>query len=108
MAFPVGGAANPMGDTASVSGGLMPVRASTSDLPRLEVDTRIDPRVCQVGDQVHDHADEREYVKGGENDRIIPVENALEAKQPEAVERENGFDQQGPCEECMHERRGEA
>src|SRR5262245_30730217 len=102
MAFPVGGAASPMGDTASVSGGLMPVRASTSDLPRLKVDSRIDPRVCQVGDQVHDHADEREDVKGGEHDRIIAVENALKAKQSEAVERENSFDQQRPCEECMH------
>ena len=86
----------------------MPVRASTSDLPRLEVDTRIDPRVGQIGDQVHDHADEREDVKSGEHDRIIPVENALEAKQPEAIERENGFDQQGAREKRMYECRGEA
>src|SRR5665811_2520929 len=37
--------------------------ASTSDLPRLEVDARIDPSVGQIGDQVHHHADEREDVE---------------------------------------------
>src|SRR4249920_1816038 len=47
----VGGAASPIGDTA-ISGGLMPARTSTSDLPRLEVDARIDPCVSQVGNQV--------------------------------------------------------
>src|SRR5262245_38557568 len=59
IAFVVGGASTPIVET-EISGGLMPVRVSTSDLPRLEVDPRIDPRVRQVRDQVHDNANERE------------------------------------------------
>ena len=58
MAFAVRRHRQPHWRNGVVSGGLMPVRASTSDLPRLEVDTRIDPSVRQIGDQVHDHADE--------------------------------------------------
>jgi hypothetical protein len=85
MAFMVGGAANPIGETAAVSGGLIPARTSTSDLPRLKVDTRIDPRIRQIGDQVHNHADERENVKRGEHYRIVTVENAFEPKQAEAI-----------------------
>src|SRR5262249_4113678 len=108
IAFPVGGAASPIGDTAAVSGGLIPARASTSDLPRFEVDTRIDPRVCKIGDQVHDHTDKRENIKGGEHNRIIAVENALEPKQYETIERENGLDQQRTREEGVHESGGKA
>src|SRR5215471_5615328 len=55
IAFIVGGASTPIVDT-EISGGLMPVRTSTSDLPRLEVDARIDPRVGEVGNQIHDNA----------------------------------------------------
>src|SRR5262245_2420200 len=108
MGFPVGGAASPMGDTAAVSGGLIPVRASTSDLPRLEVDARIDPRVGKVGNQIHDHADKREDIECGEHDRIVAIEHALEAKQPKTVERENRFDQQRAREEGVHESGWEA
>src|SRR5262245_32586359 len=60
---------------------LIPVRASTSDLSRLEVDARVDPGVGQIGNQIHDHADQREYVKRGEDDRVISIEHAFEAKQ---------------------------
>src|SRR5262245_66600716 len=59
IAFPVGGTADLMGDIASVSGGLIPVRARTLDLLRLEVDPRIDPRVPKVDGQAHAHAHRR-------------------------------------------------
>src|SRR5580692_8506740 len=72
----------------------MVVLSSTSDLPRLEIDARIDPRIGQVGNQVHDQADEGENVEIGEHHRIVAVEHAFEAEQPEAVEREYGLDQQ--------------
>jgi hypothetical protein len=56
IAFMVGGASTPIVET-EISGGLMPVRASTSDLPRLEIDPRIDPSVGEVGNQIHYNAD---------------------------------------------------
>src|SRR5262245_908299 len=87
---------------------LIPVRASTSDLSRLEVDARIDPRVSQIGNQIHDHADQRKYVERGEDDRIIPIENAFESKQADPIERKNRFDQKRPGKKGVHERGWEA
>src|SRR4029079_14793471 len=76
------------------------VLSFTSHLPRLEIDARIDPGIGEVGDQVHDQADEREDVEIGEHDRVVAVEHAFEAQQPEAVEREDGLDEQRTGEEC--------
>src|SRR5262249_34935213 len=103
IACPVGGAANPIGETA-VSGGLIPARASTSNLPRLEVDARIDPCVGEIGYQVHEHADERENIQRGEHHRIVAIQDTLKAEQPQAIERENGFDEQRTGKERVHER----
>src|ERR1700681_3871629 len=61
----------PAGVAIGVSGALSAVRASTSDLPAFEIDARIDQRICEIGDQVHDQADQGEYVEIGEDYRII-------------------------------------
>src|SRR5471030_2851293 len=102
---PTGGASRPATPTAAVSGDLMSVRASTSDLPRLKIDAWIDPGVREIGDQIHHYADQRKDIERGEHHRIIAVEHALEAKQTEAVERENALDQQRAGEEGVHEGR---
>src|SRR5262249_12047815 len=103
IGFPVGGAASPIGDTAAVSGGAMPVRTSTSNLPRLEIDPRIDPRVSEVRDQVHHHSDERKNIQRGEHHRVVAVENAFKAEQPQPIKRKNCLDQQRACEEGVYE-----
>src|ERR1700691_3609207 len=100
------GPSGPVGSTSGMSSGTVSRLApgvstvlsssaltSTSDLPRLEVDARIDPGVGQVGNQIHYQADEGENVEVGEHHRIVAVEYALEAQQSQAVERENSFDQ---------------
>src|SRR6476660_9784396 len=102
IAFMVGGASTPIVET-EISGGLMPVRASTSDLPRLEVDARIDPRVGEIGNQINDYADKRKNVECGEYDRIIAIENALKTQKAKAIERKNRFDQQRAGEERVYE-----
>src|SRR6516225_3127527 len=84
------------------------VGASTSNLPRFEIDARIDPGVGQVGDQVHDHADKREDVKRREHHRIVAVKHAFEAEQAESVEREDRLDQQRAGEEDVHEGTGKS
>src|SRR6478752_9946094 len=89
--------------TAVVSGDLIPVFASISHLPRLEIDPRIDPGVGEVGDQVHDDADEREDVERGEHDRVVAVEYAFEAQHAEPVERKDRLDQQRAGKEGVHE-----
>src|SRR5580704_4303255 len=58
----------------------MVVLSSTLDLPRLEIDARIDPGIGQVGNQIHDQADESENIKIGEHHRIVAVEHAFEAQ----------------------------
>src|ERR1700730_5297289 len=90
--WPSGRTARPIGDCAVVSGTSMTVRSSTSHLPRLEVDARIDPGVGEVGNQVHQQSDQRHDVERGEHDGIVAVEHALEAEQADAVEREDGLD----------------
>src|SRR5262245_801674 len=87
---------------------LIPVRASTSNLSRLEVDARVDPRVGQIGNQIHDHADQREYVKRGEDHGIVSIEHAFETKQAESIERKNRFDQKRPGEKGVDESGWEA
>src|SRR5665213_4070133 len=93
---------------AVVSGDLIPARTSTSNLPRLEIDARIDPGVSQVRYQVHHHANKRENIERGEHHRIIAVEHALEAEQPETIKRKDGFDQQRAGEKGMHESAGKS
>src|ERR1700744_6302147 len=121
---PRGGASKPSGPAGPVSGrcsgpirllpseargpSLMRVLTSTSDLPRLEIDARIDPGVSKVGDEVHDKADESENIEIGEDHRIVAVEHAFEAQQAETVERENRLDQKRAGEESGHEGGGEA
>src|SRR5271154_5993593 len=61
------------------------VLSSNSNLPRLEIDARIDPGVSQVGNQINDEADKREDIEVGEHDRIVAVEYALEAQKPEPI-----------------------
>src|SRR6185369_3906670 len=104
----VGGTTSPPAPTAVVSGTFMPVRASTSDLPRFEVDARIDPGIGEIGDQIYHHADEREDVERGEHHRIVAVQDAFEAEQAQPVEREDGLDQQRAGEEGVYESAGEA
>src|SRR5438093_12676958 len=104
MRWPSGSTARPIGVCAVVSGTSMTVRSSTSDLPRLEVDARIDQRVAEVRDQVHQQPDQRQDVKRRENHRVVAVEHALETEQAKAVEREDGLDQQRAGKEGVHER----
>src|SRR5918999_5798935 len=83
-------------------------RAAPSDFPRLKIDPGIDPHVSEVGDQTHHKAHEGEDEQRAEHDRIVAVEHAFEAEQAEAVEREDGLDQQRAGEECTNERTGKA
>src|ERR1700731_359411 len=85
------GAAGSAGPSASST---RVVFSSTSDLPRFEIDARIDPGIGQVGNQVNDQADEGKNVEVGEHHRIIAVEHAFEAEQAQPVEREYRLDQQ--------------
>src|SRR6516164_3628357 len=105
---PSGGTASPIGACAVVSGTSMVVRSSTSHLPRLEVDARINPGVGEVGQEIHHQPDQRHDVERGEYHRVIAVEHALEAEQPDAVEREYGLDQERAGKKRVHERAGKA
>src|SRR5919197_6786202 len=89
-----GGTPSPIGVCAVVSGTLMAVRSSSSHLPGLEVDARINPGISEIGQQVHHQSNQRHDVERGEHHRVIAVEHALEAEQADAVEREDGLDQQ--------------
>src|SRR6202051_2636796 len=117
---PRGTAMRPSGPAGSTfSGGAIPpsvtslvfsarVLASTSHLPRLEVDARIDPGISEVGNQINDQSNERENVEIGEHDRIVAVEHALEAQESEAVKREDRLNQERAGKEGADERRREA
>src|SRR6185437_6187236 len=87
----------------AAASGLIPVRASTSDRSRLEIDARVDPCVSQIGNQVNDHADQRKYVKRGKDDGIVAVENTFEPEQADAIERKNCFDQKRSREKGVYE-----
>src|SRR2546427_1588602 len=106
MRRPSGRTTRPTGETAVVSGVFAVSWASTSDLPGLEVDPRIDPGIGEVRDEVHDQPDKGEDVERREHHRIVAVEHALEAEQAEPVEREDRLDQQRAGKERMDEGAG--
>src|ERR1019366_9822487 len=83
------------------------ILTSNSHLPRLEIDARIDPGVGQIGNQIHDEADEGEDVEVGEHYRVVAVEHAFEAQKSEPVEREDRFDQERAGEAGADECAGE-
>src|ERR687887_99358 len=103
-----GGTPSPIGVCAVVSGTLMVVRSSSSHLPRLEIDARINPRIREIREEVHHEPDQRHDVKRGENHRVIAIEHALEAEQADAVEGKNGLDEQRAGEEGVHKGAREA
>ena len=79
----------------------------TSRLPVLEVDPRIDPGIGEVGYEVHHQAEQREDVERREDDGVVAVDDRLEGEKPEAVEREDRFDE-APAEERADERTGKS
>src|SRR4051812_39763503 len=96
-----GGTSIPITPIAVASGVRSLVRASISNLPRLEIDARVDPGIGEVRNQVHGKTDQRENIKIGEYHRIVAIEHAFEAEQAEAVERKNRLDQERSGEEGM-------
>ena len=68
----------------------------------------IDPGIGEIGEQVDHEAEQREDIERREHDGIVAVQHAFEAEQAEAVEREDGLDQQRAGEEDAHERAGKA
>src|SRR5271165_4806861 len=97
-----GGTASPPGARAVISGFSVAMRASMSRLARPEIDSGIDERIGQIGNQSDHEADERKDIEVREYDRVVAVEHALEAQEPESIERENRFDQEGAGEECVN------
>src|SRR5579883_749720 len=79
-----------------------------SDLPRLEIDARIDHGVGEVGDQIYDKTEKRENVEVAEDHRIVAVHQRIVREIAEAVEREDLLDEQGAGKESADERAGEA
>src|SRR4029079_3321903 len=77
----LGGGSATTGEVGSGVGAVSLTRASTLDLPRLEIDPRIDPGVGEIGDQVHHETDQRKNIERGEHHRIIAVEHAFKSKQ---------------------------
>src|SRR5262245_26544071 len=89
--------------------GLSSMRVSkVSDLPRLEVDARIDQCIDEIRNKVNDEAKQRKNVERRKHHRIVAIDHALKAQEPQAIERENRLDQQRTREECVNERAGEA
>src|SRR5580704_8924334 len=121
---PLGGPLRPSGPAGSMSGLnsgapaapavansiLLAARvlSSTSHLSRLEIDAWIDPGVGQIGNQIHDEADECKNVKVREDDWIVAIKDAFKAQQPKTVEREDGLDKQGAGKKGADEGAGKA
>src|SRR6185503_3072199 len=68
----------------------------------------IGPDIAKVADQVGEQADQREDEQRAEHHGVITPDHRLVREQPEAVEREQGLDQQRATEERADERRREA
>src|ERR1700738_4962009 len=83
------------------------VRSSNSDLPRLEVDTWINPSIGEVGQQIHQQPNQRQDIKRRKYHRIVSIEHALEPEQADTVERKDRLDEKRAGKEGVHECPGE-
>ncbi len=69
----------------------------------LEIDTRINEGIGDVAQQGHDQPHQREGVERAEDDRIVPVDDALEPEPADAVETEEHLDEEGAGEKHSDE-----
>ena len=53
--------------------------------------------------EVHDEAEQREDEERGEDDWVVAVDDRFKAQEAEAIERENGLDEEGTAEESPDE-----
>ena len=74
----------------------------------LEVDARVDDRIGQVADQLHDQPQQREEIERGEHDRVIAGQRRLVSEQPEPVERKDYLSQQRAGEQNADDSAGKA
>src|SRR6476660_2383199 len=79
-------------------------RAHLLDLARLEIDPRIDPRIGEVGKEIHEKTEQRKYEQIGKDDGVVAIDDRLEREQAQSVERKNGLDQKRTGEEGTYER----
>src|SRR5271154_1431626 len=77
-----------------------------SDLTYMWIDPRINPHIGQIGDQVDHETQQAENKKRAEHHRIVAVEHAFKREQAEAVEREDGLDQERAGEKRVDEGAG--
>lgn len=54
--------------------------------PRFKIDARIDHHIDNITHQMHDQRDQRKDIQRPQNDRIITVNNALIAQQPQTIQ----------------------
>ena len=54
---------------------------------------RIDQRIDKVCDELHHYAEQGKDEERGKHHRVVAVDDAFEAEQAKAGQRENGFDQ---------------
>ena len=71
--------------------GWLPIVISLN-LPTFEIDPRVNERINKVSNDVHDEADEREYIKSRKDDRIVSFDHAFEAQQTKAIEGDDLID----------------
>src|SRR5947209_7839742 len=78
------------------------------DLARFEIDARIDPRIGEVGEKIHEEPEKGEDVQIGEDDGVIAVDDRLERQEAQPVEREDRLDQKRAGEKGADEGAGKA
>src|SRR5689334_19920207 len=58
-----------------------------------ELHPRIDDYVQQIADQLHEQSDQREEVQRAEYDRVIAADQRLIRQEAQAIQREQGLDE---------------
>src|SRR5271169_4277090 len=78
----------------------------SSNLPRLEIDPRIDPSVGEVGEEIHDQADKGKDIERAKHNGIVTLDQRIVGEIAEPIERKYLFDQQRAREKGADEGAG--
>ena len=69
----------------------------------VKLHARVHPHITEVADELGDQPDQREQIQRAQHHGVVAADHALVAEQAQAVEREQGFDEQRTCKERADE-----
>src|SRR3989344_2463393 len=74
----------------------------------VKLHARVHPHITKIADELGDQPDQCEQIQGAQHHRVVATDHTLIAEQAQAIQREQGFDEQRARKKSTDERSREA